>query len=40
MHFESEEDDYQKLNITILLVFLSLNFLYIVPLLLKFKQTF
>jgi len=40
MPFESEEDDLQKLNITIQFVFLSLNFLYVASSLLKFKQFF
>jgi hypothetical protein len=39
MPFESEEGDLQKLNITVQFVFLSLNSLYVVPLLLTFKQT-
>jgi hypothetical protein len=38
--FESEEGDLQKLNITVQFVFLSLNSLYVAPLLLTFKQTF
>jgi hypothetical protein len=36
MPFENEEGDLQKLNITVQFVFLSLNFFYVVPLLLTF----
>jgi hypothetical protein len=39
MPFESEKGDLQELNITIQFLFLSLNFLYVAPLLLTFKQT-
>jgi len=39
MPFESEEGDLQKLNITVHFVLLSLNSLYVAPLLLTFKQT-
>jgi len=38
MPFENEEGDLQKLNITIQIVFLSLNYLYIVALPLTFKN--
>jgi len=39
MPYESEEGDLQNLNISIQFVFLSLNFLYVAPLLLTLKQT-
>jgi hypothetical protein len=39
MPFESEEGDLQELNIIVQFVFLSLNSLYVPPLLLTFKQT-
>jgi len=38
MPFESEEVELQKLNITVQFVFLSLNSLYVAPLLLTFKK--
>jgi hypothetical protein len=38
MSFESEEGDLQKLDITIQFVFLNLNYLYIAPLPLTFKN--
>jgi hypothetical protein len=40
MPFESEEGDLQKLNITIQFVFLSLNYLHIVPLPSTFQNIF
>jgi hypothetical protein len=39
MPFENEKGDLQKLNIIVQFVFLSLNSLYVAPLLLTFKQT-
>jgi hypothetical protein len=38
MPFESDEGNLQKLNITFQFVFLSLNSLYLAPLLLTFKK--
>jgi len=38
MPSENEKNDLQKLNITIQFVFLNLNFLYIAPLPLTFKN--
>jgi hypothetical protein len=40
MAFENEEGDLKKLNIIVQFVFLSLNSLYVVPLLLTFNQNF
>jgi hypothetical protein len=38
MPFESEEGDLKKMNITIQIVLLNLNYLYVAPLLLAFKK--